>query len=385
MSNIPDIKLNITPRMAFGRNATRDITLILKSDNISQMDYITRKITEVMTTGEKFTDISNSLVNGNPEARLLIDRKKLQQQGINISDLGMGVSYQILGGSPIKIKTGKEELDVTLQLDKRYRESLDLLMDARIKTSSGNFLKLGDIATLEVGEGPYGIDKEDKIRVATIRANVTKGLDLIRGQQEMNAIIEEIGLPSTVTYEFGGDGRSMAEVTDHLKLAFIVAIFLIYFILAAQFESYILPLIVMGTVPLAVTGVYIGLLITGEKTNTMVYVGIIMLAGIVVNNAIVLIDYMQILLEKGYSLYDSLMEAGRTRLRPILMTTMTTVFGMIPLALGIGQGSERYKGMAIGVIFGLTFSTLLTLLVIPVMFNVYYKGRRILERKFYKN
>ncbi|MGL5049145.1 MAG: efflux RND transporter permease subunit [Fusobacteriaceae bacterium] len=385
VSNIPDVKLNITPKMAFGRNASKDITLILKSDNVSQMDYITRKITEVMVTGGKFTDISNSLVNGNPEARLLIDRKKLQQQGINISDLGMGVSYQILGGSPIKIKTGKEELDVTLQLDKRYRESLDLLMEARMKTSSGNFLKLGDIATLEVGEGPYGIDKEDKIRVATIKANVTKGLDLIKGQQELKAIIQEIGIPSTVTYEFGGDSRSMAEVTDHLKLAFIVAIFLIYFILAAQFESYILPLIVMATVPLAVTGVYIGLIVTAEKTNTMVYVGIIMLAGIVVNNAIVLIDYMQILIERGYSLYDSLMEAGRTRLRPILMTTMTTVFGMIPLALGIGQGSERYKGMAIAVIFGLTFSTLLTLVVIPVMFNVYYKSRRVLERKFQKD
>ncbi|MGL4688264.1 MAG: efflux RND transporter permease subunit, partial [Fusobacteriaceae bacterium] len=130
-------------------------------------------------------------------------------------------------------------------------------------------------------------------------------------------------------------------------------------------------------------GVYLGLIVTGQKVNTMVFVGIIMLSGIVVNNAIVLIDYVQFLLEREGSLYDSLVEAGKTRLRPILMTTMTTVFGMIPLALGIGQGSERYRGMATAVIFGLTLSTLLTLVLIPVLFEVYYETRRKLENKFY--
>ncbi|XLD82672.1 efflux RND transporter permease subunit [Cetobacterium somerae] len=172
----------------------------------------------------------------------------------------------------------------------------------------------------------------------------------------------------------------MAEVNEQLKFAFMVAMFLVYFILAAQFESYILPIIVMGTVPLSIIGVYSGLLVTGQKTNTMVFVGIIMLAGIVVNNAIVLIDYIKILLERELPLDQAILEAGKTRLRPIFMTTMTTVFGMVPLSLGIGQGSEMYKGMAIAVIFGLIFSTLLTLILIPVLFYVYEVGKKKISK-----
>ncbi|MGL5123428.1 MAG: efflux RND transporter permease subunit [Fusobacteriaceae bacterium] len=382
--NIPDVKLNVVPRVTMGKGASKDITLLLKSDNSNQLEYVTRLITEKISESSNIVDISNSLVNGNPEARLILDRKKLEYQGININDLGTSISYQILGGAPVKIKTDKEELDVTLQLDKKYRQSLALLMESRIKTSEGAVLKLKDVATLEIGEGPWGIEKEDKIITATIMANLTNKSDLVSNQKYISGVIKEMGIPQSMTYEFTGEGRSLKEVNEHLKLAFIVAIFLVYFILAAQFESYILPLIVMGSVPLAVTGVYIGLLVTGQKINTMVFVGIIMLSGIVVNNAIVLIDYVQFLLEKEGALYDSLIEAGKTRLRPILMTTMTTVFGMIPLSLGIGQGSERYIGMATAVIFGLTLSTLLTLILIPVLFEVYHESRKKLENKFYQ-
>ncbi|MEG0398577.1 MAG: efflux RND transporter permease subunit, partial [Cetobacterium sp.] len=273
---------------------------------------------------------------------------------------------------PIKIKTGNDELDVTLQLDKKYRSSLDSLKDIRIKNPSGNSVKLRDIAQFEIAEGAYGIEKEDRIRKISIQANTIGKMDLVTGQKFIKEVIEELNLPKTVSYSFGGQGRNLQEVNAQLKFAFVISIFLIYFILAAQFESYILPLIVMGTVPLSVIGVYAGLILTGQKTNTMVFVGIIMLAGIVVNNAIVLIDYTQILLEKGLSLKESIIKSGEVRLRPILMTTMTTIFGMVPLALGLGQGSETYKGMAIAVIFGLGFSTVLTLVFIPVLFFIYY-------------
>jgi len=196
-------------------------------------------------------------------------------------------------------------------------------------------------------------------------------MDLVNAQRAVETIIDDLNLPRSVTYSFGGDGQDLKDVSSQLVFAFMVAIFLIYFILAAQFESYILPFIVMGSVPLSIIGVYAGLMVTGEGTNVMVFVGIIMLAGIVVNNAIVLIDYMNLLKARGTTGNEAIMEAGRTRLRPIIMTTMTTVFGMMPLAFGIGQGSETYKGMAIAVIFGLTFSTLLTLIFIPVLYSIY--------------
>ncbi|MGL5702144.1 MAG: efflux RND transporter permease subunit [Cetobacterium sp.] len=380
VAHIPDVKLNLVPRMAFGRGTSRDISLILKSDDLNQLSYVSRMITEKLSQNSGFTDINNSMVNGNPEVRILLDRKKMEYYGVKVNDLTLSVSYQILGGAPIKIKTGNEEVDVSLRLAEQFRNSPEKLQEMRIKSQNGGVVKLKDIAKLEIGEGAYGIEKEDKITMVTIDANTANGLDLVTGQKYIREILEEAGLPRTISYSFGGSGRNLVEVNEQLKFAFMVAMFLVYFILAAQFESYILPAIVMGTVPLSIIGVYSGLLLTGQKTNTMVFVGIIMLAGIVVNNAIVLIDYIKILIEREYPLNEAILEAGKTRLRPIFMTTMTTVFGMIPLSLGLGQGSEMYKGMAIAVIFGLVFSTLLTLIVIPILFYLYEVGKKKISK-----
>ncbi len=367
---ITDANILVVPEFVRGAGSS-DMSLVLKSDDVIQMEQYSREIQRRMEATPGLADITNSVLGGNPEARLILDRKKLEYYGINVSDLTFAVSYQIRGGAPVTIKTGNEELDVTVQLKKNYRRSLDLLMDARIATRDGGSVKLRDIASLQIAEGAAGIDKEDRIRKVELQSNTTDGMDLVNAQRSVEKIISDLNMPKSITYSFGGDGDSLKDVTSQLGFAFMVAIFLIYFILAAQFESYMLPFIVMGSVPLSIIGVYAGLMLTGEDTNVMVFVGIIMLAGIVVNNAIVLIDYMNLLKARGVEGDEVIVEAGRTRLRPIIMTTMTTVFGMMPLAFGIGQGSEIYKGMAIAVIFGLTFSTLLTLVFIPVLYSFY--------------
>ncbi len=375
---VPDVNLIVLPKFVRGAGSS-DMSLILKSDDVLQMESYAREIQRRMETTPGLTDVTNSMLGGNPEARLILDRKKLEYYGIKVTDLTFAVSYQIRGGTPVTIKTGNDELDVTVQLKKEYRESTDLLMDARIATGEGGSVKLRDIATLEIVEGAAGIEKEDRIRMIELQANTVGEMDLVNAQRAVEKIIDDLNLPRSVTYSFGGDGKDLQDVMGQLIFAFMVAIFLIYFILAAQFESYILPFIVMGSVPLSVIGVYAGLMLTREDTNVMVFVGIIMLAGIVVNNAIVLIDYMNLLKARGITGNEAIMEAGRTRLRPIIMTTMTTVFGMMPLAFGIGQGSEMYKGMAIAVIFGLTFSTLLTLVFIPVLYSVYSSAMERIE------
>lgn len=367
---IPDVKLNVVPSFARG-SAQKDISVIFQSDDVDQLRVVADSLTKEMRKMPGLTDLSNSLLGGNPESRLVIDRKKLAYYGISITDLTFAISYQILGGAPITIKDGSNELDVTVQLEKEYRQSNELLLNSRIKTGSGESIKLSDVASLDIREGESGIDKEDSIRKVTLEANLRGGQDLVSAQNNIDNVIKGLNLPKSMTYSYGGDGEDLKEVGGQLAFAFAIAIFLIYFILASQFESYALPFIVMGSVPLSVIGVFLGLLITGEKTNVMVFVGIIMLAGIVVNNAIVLIDYINLLKARGGSGKEIIIEAGSTRLRPIIMTTMTTVFGMIPLAMGIGQGSELYKGMAIAVIFGLTFSTLLTLIFIPVLYSLY--------------
>ena len=376
---VPDVNLIVVPKFVRGAGSS-DMSLILKSDDVIQLQEYAREIQKRMEATPGLADVTNSMLGGNPEARIILDRKKLEYYGIKVTDLTFAISYQIRGGQPVTIKTGNDELDVTVQLKKEYRESTELLMDSRVSTENGSSVKLRDIATLQIVEGAAGIEKEDRIRMVELEANTTGGMDLVKGQEAVEKIIEDLKLPRGVDYSFGGDGKDLQDVSSQLVFAFMVAIFLIYFILAAQFESYILPFIVMGSVPLSIIGVYAGLMLTGEGTNVMVFVGIIMLAGIVVNNAIVLIDYMNLLKARGIVGDKAIMEAGRTRLRPIVMTTMTTVFGMMPMAFGIGQGSEMYKGMAIAVIFGLTFSTLLTLVFIPVLYSLYTSMMNRIEK-----
>ncbi|MGL4393299.1 MAG: efflux RND transporter permease subunit [Fusobacteriaceae bacterium] len=374
IGKIPDVTLNVRQGMRFGRGAQQDFEMSVKSVDSKQLEYVTRNISSEMKKISGFEDVTNSLVSGVAEARLIADRKKLEYLGINPETLAREISYQILGGSPIKIKTDKEEIAVTILLEKKYQKSLDLLMESRVK-SSGGMLKLRDVLTLEIAEGPTEINKLDKIISASISANFSGDFDLVSAQEKIQNIIHKIGLPDSVTYSFEGDSKRFRELQGQSYLIFGISLFLIYFILAAQFESYFLPLIVMGTVPFSIIGVYAGLLLTKQKVDMMVYIGFIMLAGIVVNNAIILIDFIQELLAQEKSLREALVESCKIRLRPILMTTITTLFGMFPMAFGLGQGSEMYKGLAITVISGLSFSTLLTLFVVPVLFNFYYNVR----------
>lgn len=214
----------------------------------------------------------------------------------------------------------------------------------------------------------------------TISANLADDFTLKEAQVFMAEEFKKLNPPKTVSYGFGGEGQQLNEAMTDLNIALILSIFIVYFILVSQFESFVLPFIIVGAIPLSVIGVFLGLFITGRKLDIMVMVGIIMLVGIVVNNAIVLIDYINLLRLRGSNMEEALIEAGETRLRPIVMTTLTTVFGMIPLAISRGEGAEMYNGMAIAVIFGLSLSTLLTLIIIPILYSLVENARTKLKR-----
>jgi HAE1 family hydrophobic/amphiphilic exporter-1 len=202
-----------------------------------------------------------------------------------------------------------------------------------------------------------------------VTANLRTG-DLGSAAEEINAIIGQIPMPIGLVARLAGQNEEMAVSFRSLQLALLLAVFLVYLVMASQFESLLHPFVIMFTIPLALIGAVFALWITGSTISVVVFIGLILLAGIVVNNAIVLIDFINQLREKGMEKLEAIAEAGRSRLRPIMMTTLTTVLGLIPLALGIGEGAEVRAPMAITVIGGLTVSTLLTLVVIPVMYAV---------------
>jgi len=320
---------------------------------------------------------------GLPQARIDIDRVKAQYYGLRVTSIATYIAYQIRGEDTISIKTGNKEIDVTVRLKENRRKNLEDILNLDIPTDTGS-IKLKEVASIRSVEGPAQIQKQDKQKVISVGFNLFE-IDMGRAVEKIEEVATKYEFPAGVTYDIGGEFEDRKEVFGQLFIALGIGIFLIYFILAVQFESFITPFILMGSVPLAVIGVLIGMVITNTPFDVMVMVGIIMLAGIVVNNAIVLIDYINLLRARGEPLKDAVIDAGRTRLRPILMTTLTTIFGMIPLSLGIGEGSEFYRGMAVAVIFGLAMSTLLTLVFIPVIYYMVEKTKQFIAKLFHYN
>jgi len=247
----------------------------------------------------------------------------------------------------------------------------------------GTSVPLGQIASLEVAKGPSTINRADQVRTVTITSQIS-GRDLGTISKEINQKLSEYQLPSGYEYKFGGEREDMIESFRNLALALLLAILLVYMILASQFESLLNPFIIMFTVPLAIAGGSLGLFITGRTLSVPSIIGGIMLAGIVVNNAIVLVDYINTLRNRGMDRDDAILKAGPVRLRPILMTTLTTVLGLLPLALGIGEGAEAQAPLATVVIFGLLLSTLLTLVFIPVVYIVFDNLANKVKQKFRK-
>ncbi|MGL4688338.1 MAG: efflux RND transporter permease subunit [Fusobacteriaceae bacterium] len=350
----------------------KDVQFRVTGDNLDEITQIAIKIKEAITGKKGLVDVSTTAEAGNTEVRIVMDRDKLNSYGITPTELGETISYSLLGGNrgqgkTVTVKTGTEEIDVLIRMSDEDRRKISTLEQINIRTADGNFVKVSDVAKLVMAEGKSEIEKSDKIYYISIDVNDGGvGINNVK-----NVLVEEfnkVEKSKTVAYQWGGQTELMNDVTVQMGMALLISIFLIYAILASQFENFTLPFIIIGSIPLAMIGVYIGLIVTNKPFNMMVMIGIIMLAGTVVNNAIVLIDYIEILRVRGAEREAAVKEACATRLRPILMTTMTTVLGMVPMALGIGEGAEIYSGMAITVMFGLSFSTLLTLVVIPVLY-----------------
>lgn len=371
VEKIPDARISLSESFAM-RAPERDVQINIMGPNYDELKTIGKQVADKIKNFNGAVDITSSLDPGNPEARIVLNRDKIKAYGINPTTVGQTISYFVLGGNrgdTATVKTGVEEIDILVRLPKEKRSSLNDLANLNVKIGDNKFVKVSDVADIITVEGSSEINKQDRIYSVSVSAN-DGGVGLAALQSELVKAFNESNPPSTVSYKFGGDSENLQDASKQLGAALGISIFLIYALLASQFENFVLPIIILGSFPLAFIGILIGLVLFRQPIDVMVMVGIIMLAGIVVNNAIVLIDFIKLTRERGSDRRTAIIESCRTRLRPILMTTMTTVFGMLPLALGVGEGSEIYRGMAVTVMFGLSFSTLLTLVVIPILYTL---------------
>ena len=315
------------------------------------------------------SDVQSSVQPGYPELQIRFDRARLASMGLDPRQVAERLRARIDGEIATELRGQEQPIDVRVRLDPTRVDSRDELASMVVNPGAEIPIPLEAVATITTGEGPAEIRRVDGQRAAVLSAQVG-AFDLRAASRGIDAALDRVTLPAGFDTRLQGQDEEMERSLQSLGFALLLAIFLVYVVMASQFESLRAPLVIMGSLPLAGIGVFLVLGVIGLSVSVVVFVGLITLAGIVVNNAIVLIDYARQLRRRGLPVDEALVEAGIARLRPILMTTLTTVLGLLPLALDTGDGAELRRPIAITLIAGLVFSTGLTLVVIPVLYRL---------------
>lgn len=364
-----DIKVSESQTQSFGGTFS-PISIQIKGDNLDVLKEYSDEIKAIVENVEGTREVTSSLEEGKDEIVLKINRDKAAQYGMTAATITQYVRDIVYGNMLTQYKTEGQEISIRVIGPEKYRESMASLANLPIETPYGPVVLSEFIDTFEIVQSPAQIARDSQVRVATIGANIY-GRDLQSVSTDIETELSKLTLPSGYSYEIGGQTQELVDSFSSLGLALGLAILLIYMVMASQFENFVYPLIIMFSVPFAVSGSIFGLAITNRPISVPAFIGLIMLAGIVVNNAIVLVDYINTLRSQGEKLIDAVVTAAQTRLRPILMTMLTTVLGLLPMAIGIGDGAETTAPLATVVIGGLLFSTLLTLVVIPTVYVLF--------------
>jgi HAE1 family hydrophobic/amphiphilic exporter-1 len=318
---------------------------------------------------DRFADVESSLERGHPEIQIFFDQERAAALGLTVKEISDQVVGKIRGQVATRYSWRDRKIDVLVRLSEDERQSIASVRELIVNPQSEHPVPLSSVAEIRVAEGPAEIRRGNQERMALVQANLAHG-DLGSAVEEAETLLADMQLPYGLTMNITGQSEEMEASFKSLMFALGLAVFLVYLVMAAQFESLLHPFVILFSIPLAAVGVALALWLTDTSLSVIVFIGLIMLAGIVVNNAIVLLDLINQLRERGMDRISAIREGARLRLRPIMMTTLTTVFGLLPMALGLGEGSEMRTPMAITVIGGLLTSTMLTLLVVPVMYSL---------------
>jgi HAE1 family hydrophobic/amphiphilic exporter-1 len=357
----------------FGRpsyfSSRTPIELEIRGYNLEILARLGEDVTSRLRGIDGLSDVKASTEGGNPELQVRFDRERLAALGLSQSDLAEGLRSKVQGSIATDIQREDRTIDIRLRAAESYRDSVDDLLELTVDQRGKTAIPLSAVATVERIEGPAEIRRSEGDRVALVTANLV-GRDLGSVTRDIEAAMQDVTMPAGFDWQMGGQQEEMETSFDSMRMAILLAIFLVYLVMASQFESLVHPLVILCSVPFSLIGVLVVLFLGGVAVSIVVLIGLILLIGIVVNNAIILVDYTNGLRKEGVAKLEALRRAGRVRLRPILMTTATTVLGLLPMALGLGEGAELRTPMAWTVIGGLVTSTLLTLVIVPAAYSL---------------
>lgn len=346
------------------------ISVTLRGDDYDKLSQTAEQLAGQLAALPGAIEVSSSASEQVPEVEITLNRANASRFGLTAATIGQAVRGELSGQTATQLKVNGEEITVTVRGDSRAETSIDALKSVMIPTQTGGSVPLSLVANVDTVLAPQSINRLNQSRTVTITGGADDTVSTAEMSQAVQGVLDTFELPDGITYETGGEMEEMINTFTQLAYALVVALGLVYFVLASQFESFVMPVIIMTILPIGLLGSLFTLPLTGNKISMVAFIGVIMLAGTVVNSSIVLIDYMNIRRKRGEDKDTAILNACPRRVRPVLMTTLTTVLGLLPMVFSNGEGAEMMRPMAIVMITGMVVSTIVTLLFTPVYYSL---------------
>ena len=354
-----------------GMGGATTVQLEIYGFDFDETDRIAKEVRQKMNESGDFVQVVLSRDEYTPEYQVDFDREKLALNGLNSTTAANAFSAAMSGSVMSYFREEGDEYNIRVRYAREFRSSVADIENMVLTTPLGRSIRIKELGTVVESKVPPTIERKNRERYITVTGITAKGVAMSQGVERVRDIVKTVNIPNNITTEMAGDFEDQQDMMKDLMTLLVLILLLVYMVMAAQFENFVNPFVIMFSVPFGFMGVVLGLWATGTTLDIMSMIGILILIGIVVNNGIVLIDYTNLMRERGMSVLDAAVTAARSRLRPILMTTLTTVIGMLPLALGRGEGSEMWRSLGMTVAWGLTFSTVVTLILIPTIYCIF--------------
>jgi len=379
MQQHPGVQVDFARPALFSFSTPLEVEL--RGQDMATLETAGKALAAMLRNNPHYADVKSTVEEGFPEIQIRFDQERAGALGLTTRQIADVVVKKVRGDVATRYSFRDRKIDVLVRAQEGDRASVDSIRRLIVNPGSTRPVTLDSVAEVVATNGPSEIHRADQTRVAVVSANL-RDIDLGGAVREVQDMVAKQPLGAGVGMHIGGQGEELADSARSLIFAFGLAIFLVYLVMASQFESLLHPFVILFTIPLALVGAILALMLTGKPISVVVFIGLILLVGLVTKNAIILIDKVNQLREAGVPKREALVEGARSRLRPIIMTTLCTLFGFLPLAVAMGEGAEVRAPMAITVIGGLLVSTLLTLVVIPVVYDLldrrgdaYYRER----------